>query len=112
MCLFLFIAAPLLVNIFLSPEFAPSTAVIRIRAISFIFFAISNAYGTNYLIVRHKEKLLRQITTVCSVLGFCIAWPLVYYYDYIGASLTVTISLGLLAVSSWIAARRVARQTI
>ena len=112
MCLFLFIAAPLLVNIFLSPEFAPSTAVIRIRAISFIFFAISNAYGTNYLIVRHKEKLLRQITTVCSIVGFCIAWPLVYYYDYIGASLTVTISLGLLAVSSWIAARRVARQTI
>ena len=109
-CIVLFAAAPLIVRIFLSPEFADSAVVIRIRAISLVFYSIANAYGANYLIVRHHERLLRQVTTYCSLAGFCLAWPLVYFYGYIGAALTVTISLFLLALSSWVAARNVEKQ--
>lgn len=109
-CIMLFVAAPLLVRLFLSPEFAASVWVIRIRAISLVFYSVANAYGANYLIVRHHEKLLRRITTYCSLAGFCLAWPLVYFYGYIGASLTVTVSLGLLAVASWLAARKVGKE--
>lgn len=109
-CMVLFAAAPLIVRIFLSPEFAASALVIRIRAISLVFYSIANAYGANYLIVRHHERLLRRVTTYCSLAGFCLAWPLVYYYEYIGASLTVTISLGLLAITSWLAARKVGKE--
>lgn len=112
MCVVLFLTAPLLVRYMLSPEFAASADVIRIRSISLIFLAVANAYGSNYLIVRHKERLLRRITTVCSLVGFCLAWPLVYFYGYIGAALTVTISLGLLAVSSWAAARKVGKEKV
>ncbi len=107
MCLFLFWGAPLLVRIFLSPEFAASVDVIRIRAVSMIFLAMSSAYGTNYLMVIHRESLLRKITTVCSLVGFCMAWPLVYYYGYVGAAITTTVSIGLIATATWIAARRV-----
>ena len=109
-CMVLFAAAPLIVRIFLSPEFAASALVIRIRAISLVFYSIANAYGANYLIVRHHERLLRRVTTYCSLAGFCLAWPLVYYYGYIGASLTVTISLGRLAITSWLAARKVGKE--
>ena len=108
-CIVLFAAAPLIVRLFLSPEFAASAWVIRIRAISLVFYSIANAYGANYLIVRHHERLLRRITTYCSLAGFCLAWPLVYFYGYIGASLTVTISLGLLALTCWLAVRKVGK---
>lgn len=107
MCVFLFFGAPILVKYMLSPEFADSIHVIRIRAISIIFNAISCAYGTNYLIIKHQEALLRKITIWCSLVGFVLAWPLVFYYGYLGASLTVTISLGLLAISSYIASNKI-----
>ena len=105
----LFIFAPLLVRLLLSPEFAESVYVLRIRAISLIFFAITNTYGKNFLIIHHKEALLRKITVYCSITGFVLAWPLVYFYGFIGASLTVTISLALLAISYYLAAKHVQR---
>lgn len=107
MCLFLFLTAPLLVKYLLSMDFVNSIPIIRIRAISMIFYAIASAYGANYLIIKHKEAILRKITMCCSLVGFAIAWPLVYYFSYIGASLTVTISLALLAIGSYIAAKRI-----
>ena len=106
MCLFLFFTAPLLVKYLLSADFADSIPVIRIRAISMVFYAIASAYGANYLIIIHKEATLRKITMFCSIGGFVISWPLVYYFSYIGASLTVTISLAALAIGSYIAAKK------
>lgn len=112
MALFLFFGAPLIVEWMLSNEFSDSVIVIKIRSISMIFYAISSAYGANYLIIKHKEALLRKITMRCSLIGFALAWPLVYYYEYVGASLTVTISLGLLAISYYIAAKKIKKQEI
>lgn len=106
----LFLGAPLLVDIFLSPEFGASVWVIRIRAISIVFYAISNVYGKNYILLLHKDRLLRQISVRCSLIGFVIAWPMVYYFEYIGASLTVTISLALIALYSYIEARKLMKQ--
>ncbi len=107
MSLFLFVFAPLLVKLFLTDEFVDSVYVLRIRSVSLVFFAITNTYGKNFLIIHHKEALLRKITVYCSLTGFVIAWPLVYVYGYIGASLTVTISLALLAISYYLAAKKV-----
>lgn len=105
-CLLLFCGAPLLVNIMLSPEFYSSISVIRIKAIGLFFNCICSIYGTNYLIIKHKERTVRKITVYCSIAGFIMSWPLVYFYSYIGASLTVTLSLALLAISTYIAARK------
>lgn len=107
MCILLLFGAPVIVKYILSPEFFDSVSVIRIRAISLVFYAVLGAYGTNYLIIKHQESLLRKITMRCSLIGFIIAWPLVYLYSYIGAALTVTISLALLAVSCYIAAKKI-----
>lgn len=111
MCVILFFGAPLFVKYLLSSEFADSVSVIQIRAISLVFSAIFHAYGANYLIIKHKEALLRKITMCCSLMGFAIAWPLVYFYGYIGASLTVTISLGLLAISAYSASIKIKCKT-
>ena len=107
MCATLFFGAPLFVKYMLSAEFADSVYVIQIKAITLVFFAMFRAYGANYLIIKHQEAILRKITMYCSLLGFVIAWPLVYYYGYIGASLTATISIGLLAISSYTASKTI-----
>ncbi|MBE6219446.1 MAG: flippase [Rikenellaceae bacterium] len=95
-----FILAPWLVETMLSSEFSESIMVVRILSISLIFYVLSTAYGTCYLIINNREKVLRQSTIICSVIGFLIAIPLIYHYTYIGVALTVTISRALLGISA------------
>lgn len=103
--LLLFIAAPLIIRIFLSPDFSESVIVLRIFAVSMIFLAMSNTYGTNYLILVHKERELRNITAVCSAIGMLISYPLISSFSYIGAALTVFISRLLLGIATYVYAR-------
>ena len=103
-------AAPLIVKIFLSTDFSESVIVLRILALSMVFLAMSNTYGTNYLILVHKEKALRNITVICSVLGMLMSYPLVSNFSYMGAALTVFISRFLLGSSTYIYARREMRR--
>lgn len=95
-----FILAPWLVETMLSSEFSESIIVVRILSISLIFYVLSTAYGTCYLIINNREKVLRQSTIICSVIGFLIAIPLIYHYTYIGVALTVTITRALLGISA------------
>ncbi len=96
----MWVLAPWLVNTLLSPEFLDSVIVIRILSISLIFYVLSSAYGSCDLIINKRERVLRQLTVLCSVVGLIIAVPLVYYYSYVGVALTVTISRALLGLSS------------
>lgn len=102
----LFAAAPWIIRTMLTPEFRDSVIVLRIMAVSLVFLALSNTYGTNYLIIKHREKTLRNITVVCSLIGIAIAFPLIYYYSYIGAALTITISRMILGVAIWAFAQK------
>ena len=95
-----YIAAPWLVSTMLSPEFADSVIVLRILSISLIFYMLSSAYGSCYLIINNREKVLRQSTIICSVIAFLIAIPLIVKYTYIGVALTVTIARALLGISA------------
>ena len=94
----LFWGAPYIINILLSPEFVDSIIVSRILAISMFFMVLSNTYGTNYLIIIHKDRELRNITIVCSLLGLLLSYPLVKLYSFIGAALVVFISRCLLGI--------------
>ena len=101
----LYIVAPWLVRVMLSPEFGASVIVIRILSVSLVFYALSTAYGTCYLIVHKRTKILRQLTLICSILGFIIAPPLIYYYSYVGVAITVMVARGLLGITSYWAAK-------
>lgn len=90
--LILFILAPQLINLFFGEEFHDSIIVLRITSIAMFFVMLSNVFGANYLIVIKKDKLLRNITMTTSLIGFMIAFPLVYYWNYLGSSLTYFIS--------------------
>ena len=94
----LFIIAPFLIKLFFTEEFYNSVTVLRIMSISILFLSLSNVYGTNYMIIQGFEKQLRNITFVSSLIGFAISFPLIYFFDYIGAALTITITRGILGI--------------
>lgn len=101
----LFILAPWIVRIMLSEEFVHSIFILRCLAVSLVFVVLYNTYGACYLIIHNRTKILRQVTTLVSLIGFLIAWPLVYYYTYIGAAVSVLVSRALLGILTFCAAK-------
>ena len=76
-----------------------SVIVLRIMSISIFFMALSNIYGTNYMIIAGYERQLRNTTAVISVIGLILSFPLIYFWGFIGAATTVTLTRGLLGLS-------------
>lgn len=97
--LVLFLMAPILIKLFFTEEFYDSIPVLRILSISIIFFTLSNTYGTNYMIIEGYEHQLRNITAISSIIGLLISFPLIYYFNFIGAALTICITRGILGLS-------------
>lgn len=92
MAVVLFILAPWLIKLFYGQDFIQAVSLLRIMSISIPFLALANIYGTNYLILINREKSLRKVTMYVSVFGFIIALPLVYFFDYVGATINVCLT--------------------
>lgn len=103
----LFFLAPLLIHLFFTPQFDDAIIVTQILCVSLPFYALSNAYGVNYLILIGKEHLLRNITVISSIISMGIAVIMVYYYTYIGAAITITVARILIGVCSMFFATRI-----
>lgn len=103
----LIVLSPWIIKIMLGDEFENSVIVMRILSFSVVFLAMSYAYGTNFLIIHHKEKPLRNLTFISSIIGMFAAVPLVYFYSYIGAAITVFLCRGLLGVGSYVLAKNI-----
>lgn len=55
------------------------------------FFSIFNVFGTNFLIVRGKDKLVMYIVSICSVTGFFMSWILVSKFGINGAAVNIAL---------------------
>lgn len=103
----LFVSAPLIVRFFYTYEFEQAIPVLRIMSLSIVFIALSNIYGLNYMIVKGYEKKLKNITVICSLAGLFLSFPLVYFYGYIGAALTIAFTRCILGLSITYKARKI-----
>lgn len=103
----LVLISPLIIKIMFGDEFEKSVVVMQILSFSVVFLAMGYTYGTNFLIINHKEKPLRNLTFISSIVGMCVSVPLVYYFSYIGAAVTVLLCRGLLGVGSYVLAKRI-----
>ncbi len=106
----LFLSAPLIIRLFFSPEFYDAIPVLQILSLSLLFLAMTNVYGANYLIISGHEKELRNLTIICSLVGFVMSFVLVYKYTYIGAAITITATRGLLGVWTMIKAKQLMKK--
>lgn len=103
----LFLFAPLLIKWFYTPEFSDAVTVLRIMCVSLIFLTMNSVYGANYMIIKGYERELRRITMWASIGGLLIAYPLIYYFSYIGAALTVTLSRAMIGLGAmWFCKRK------
>lgn len=96
--LVVFITAPLLVKIFYGDAFTDATIVVRISAIALFFLVMNNVYGVNYLLILHKDRLVRNITLSISVFCALIAYPIIQNLDYIGAIIVYTLATVLMGI--------------
>jgi len=108
---FLFILAPIVIKLFFTEEFIPAITVLRIMSISVLFLSLSSVYGTNYMIIQGFEKQLRNITFFSSLIGFIISFPLIYFFDYIGAAITIVVTRGILGLSITYKAKKIIRSS-
>lgn len=108
----LFILAPLLIKLFYTTEFYDAIPILRIMSFSIVFLSLSNIYGTNYMIIQGYERQLRNITFISSIAGFILSFPLIYYFDFIGAALTITFTRALLGISIMIKAKSIKKEKL
>lgn len=104
----LFVMADWLIGLFFTEAFAGAVLILRIMSVSILFNALSNIYGTNYLIIVGQEKALRNMTMLASVIGFAISFPLIYFYGAIGAAITITATRGVLGLFIMLKAKSIA----
>ena len=82
--------APFIIKMFFTPEFYGAVPVLQIIAFSLIFQTLISTYGLNYMIIHGFEKSLRNITIKCSMIGFASSFPLIYFYNFLGAAILIT----------------------
>jgi O-antigen/teichoic acid export membrane protein len=102
----LFALAPILIDLFFTVDFYPAIPILRLTSISTFLVALSMVYGSHYLIIKGYEKILRNITFTCTIIGFIISFPLVYFLNVLGAALTLTITQAILGVFIMIVAKK------
>ena len=70
--LMLFVLSKPLLLLFYTKEFVAAVPIMRLMSVSLVFLAMSSVYGTNYLLVKNKDKILRNITIIASLVGFAL----------------------------------------
>ena len=102
----LVLLSPWLIQVFFGSAFKESVTILQITAPAIIFVSMCSVYGTNYLIVNGHDRIMRNITVVSSLIGFAIAFPLIYFYQHIGAAIVYTTSSFILGVLSLLYAKK------
>ncbi|WP_418892374.1 flippase [Limibacterium fermenti] len=95
MGILLFLGADLLIKVFYTSEFKDAAIILRIMSIAPFFLFLMNTYGPNYLVLKGKENILRNIIVFCSIGGFILAWIAISHLSYIGVAITVTVVWGI-----------------
>ena len=106
-----FVFAPFIIRILFSKEFYDAVLALRIISIAVVFSMLINVYGINYLLLQGYEKRLRNMTVMASVAGIVFAVPLLYYFSWVGAALTLVLTRAILGICVTVEAVRIQRKT-
>ncbi len=82
-----FILTPFVYTIFYPEEFNEGINVMRIMAIGLVFSGVSGSLSSNYLIIRKKEKIVRNISAFILVFGTTLFLLCVLRFGLIGAAI-------------------------
>ncbi len=66
--------------------------ILAILASGIIGYTLYNIYGVNYFIIKRQDKLVMNNTITASLIGFILAFPLIYYLGIIGAAINLSMA--------------------
>ena len=67
-------------------------------SVSVFFVILYDIFGLNFFIVHNQDKLVMRNTIMASIIGFILAFPLIYYFGIIGAALNLVLSRGIMGL--------------
>lgn len=108
----LFTFATPLIHLLFGRKFEDAILILRIMSFAPVFLQLMNAYGTNYLILVDKAKLLRQITMYSSVFGLIVTVLLTYKFKAVGASISIMATWCLRGVLSYYFAQNIKKNLL
>jgi len=76
---------------YLNIQYENIFAVLTILSIGLFFLSLYDIYGINYFIARRKDKIVMRNTIFSSIVGLILSYLLIYYFDILGAALTITL---------------------
>lgn len=77
---------------YLDLEYENALLILTLLSLSLIGYTGYDIFGLNYFIVRRKDKLVMKNTILSSLIGFVLAFPLIYFFNIIGAALNLLIA--------------------
>lgn len=95
--LFLLIFNEFLIKIFVGKTDNEIEFLLYIISISPLLIALSATYGTNFLLVKKLDNSYKKIVITGSLIGFISSYPLIHYYNVVGAVLTLVIARSIIA---------------
>lgn len=63
--------------------------ILLILMISVVGYSLYDIFGLNYFIIKRHDRFVMKNTITASLIGFLTAFPLIYYFGILGASLNL-----------------------
>jgi len=96
-----FLFAKIISGLILGEAFSQSVLLLRIMSLSVFFISLYSAYGTNYLLIHKFDRILMFITIFSSTLGIILIFPLVHFFNALGASINLCFSRFMMGAGTY-----------
>ena len=81
---------------YLNIDYPDALLILSVLVTGIIGYSIYDIYGLNYFIVHRNDKLVMNNTLKVSLIGFILAFPLIYYLGILGAAINLSLARILL----------------
>lgn len=99
--LFIIIFADFIVKLLLGAGYEQSVLLLRIMAFIPFIVSLSNIFGVQTMLVFGMQKAFSRILLMAAGLNTCIVLPMIYFYEDVGVSITITITECFVTFMMW-----------
>ena len=99
--LFIFIFAEWIVELLLGNGYEQSVLLLRIMAFLPVIISLSNVFGVQTMLIFGMQKAFSKILIMAAVLNTCIVFPLIYLFEGVGVSISITVTECFVTIAMW-----------
>jgi len=80
--------------------------ILLILVIGLTGYTFANVFGLNYFIIKRQDKLVMKNTLRASIMGFALAFPLIHFFEILGAALNLSLARWMMGGGLWLKYRK------